>query len=348
MRTPLAIALLYTACSWHPDLDARFACPDDRCPSGYTCLEGRCEPILPDAGPAPAWWNTAWATRSRLRIHNRSEQRARAGLPVMIELEFSDVGVPDIDELVIVYHDGNTWTRLPFYWVYQERFADVFWFRLPADIPPLSAEDGVWIYAGNPAAPGAGTEGISVWEQHDYFDTIGASWAASGDVTSVNNNSVRIGPGGVFRGQATWPVDYAVDAAIVAPAWTQGVSIGFQRSGDFVDAEPLARWAHNGTGFVPELEVGAVDEPRWSGEAVIVADNRVEVGVDRFADRIRYWLRSKVEAERAFGGGDDFLEPMQIRLANTGTTAFELAQIRVRRTMNPLPQVTRGALEPRP
>ena len=264
----------------------------------------------------------------------------------MVRFELAELEIASVDELQLAYHDGTQWTRLPVYWVYQERFADALWFRLPADIPPLSADDGAWIYAGNPDAPPYVGDGISVWEQHDYFDDLGPSWVTEGNVSLIDN-SVRLGPGGVLRGLQTWPVDHAVDVALEAPAWPQGLSIGFQRSADFEDSAPLARWTHQGVGFVPEIEIEIAEERRWTGDAAIVADNRVELGVDRLAGGVRFWLRSEVVTERAFTGGD-YLEPLQIRVANVGPTEFDLAQLRVRRTMNPLPHVTRAALEPQP
>src|SRR5262245_10066770 len=146
MRIALALALFAAAC-WDGDLGgARFACPDGRCLSGQACVEGWCVPIPGDAGPPPAWWDDAYTARRRLRIHNRSELVAASGLPVTFRVEFADLEIPDFDEMEVVYHDGVDWSRLPMYWVYQERFLDAFWFRLPADIPPLSVDDGVWLY----------------------------------------------------------------------------------------------------------------------------------------------------------------------------------------------------------
>ena len=344
MRTTLAIVLLAGACSWDLNLDgARFACPDGTCPSGQTCIDGRCQPIPGDAGPPPPWWDEPFATRRRLRIHNLSDRTAEAGLPVMFAAEFAELDIPGVDEMAIAYHDGVDWERLPTYWVYQERFSDVFWFRLPADIPPFGVDDGVWLHTVYPGAPADPMDGITVWEQHDYFDGLDATWETSGDVT-VADDSVHIGPGGQVRGLRTWPADHAVDVAIFAPAWGATMSIGFQRSEDFADDAPLARWAYHDPGFVPEVEVGGQDA--WSGEAVIVADERVELGVDRLADRVLFWLREEVVAEHELDGPYD--EPMQIRLANTSDVTFSLAQLRVRRTMAPLPAVTLGEAEARP
>lgn len=112
-------------------------------------------PAVLHGNPFPAWWNTGYAYRQRLRITGDARNYA-AGCSARIAIDTSKFIAAgqmqaDADDWRVVYWNDitGTWTELN-----RDRIvdADVTWFKLQRDIPPFGSDEGYFIYYGNPAA----------------------------------------------------------------------------------------------------------------------------------------------------------------------------------------------------
>lgn len=112
-------------------------------------------PAVLHGNPFPAWWNTAYSYRQRLRITGDARNYA-AGCSARIAIDTSKFIAAgqmqaDADDWRVVYWNDitGTWTELN-----RDRIedADVTWFKLQRDIPPFGVDEGYFIYYGNPGA----------------------------------------------------------------------------------------------------------------------------------------------------------------------------------------------------
>ncbi len=115
------------------------------------------QPTLPaklSGNPFPAWWNTNYAYRQRLRIKGNN-QNYPAGCSARITIDTSQYVSSskmqaDADDWRVVFWDdvAGTWTELNREYVSSE----VTWFKLQRDIPTYGNDEGYFIYYGNSAA----------------------------------------------------------------------------------------------------------------------------------------------------------------------------------------------------
>ena len=371
----LALVALAAACSVQIRQVEGYRCEDGvTCPSGQRCVGGFCRidegdgpdgaTSIPDAaedaplafGTDPPWWDAAWAYRTRLTIDNQASAPLPATYAVGWHTDLSRFDPYPFEGLRVVRWDGMGWTEK--HRLYDD-FADdadeeALWFALDAELAPGAATSEYWLYYGNAmAGTPPQTQSMVFPIFYESFATGVAldatKWESAGTIDTVGSEGV-FDPGDSIRSLTTFGPGYTLEmkhrrAGAAAYSWN-----GFQRSADFMDAEPWALWIDwDGTGMLtPDSQIAAVgDTTNTTGPGVTPGTVTRVYSIARFPDRVVFGYEGNVVYERMLPS--TYTDPLQIRLRNgSGATVIYFDAVRVRHAIDPEPAITPGPTEQRP
>lgn len=354
----LPLCAVLAGCTFGADFaGTAYLCPAGDCPSGYTCVDGRCVTgaATVDAAPPPSWWDEDWRARRRLAIRNVADTALPAGFQVGWRADLpGELGETAFDAVRVVSYQpaSDTWSEIARVVDGAVAADEGVWFPLPAALEP-DAEAAVWIYHDNPAAPAAPWSGGDVFEMVDNFSPLTTdAWVTSGVVVE-EGNEIRFGNAAEMRSVEPWPVDRAIDIVARASDEASRFWFGFQRElPDFDPDVPWLIWVRREVGQDMQPEYAGPDdtfETRWSGTLVAVGQDPHTFTVERMRDRIVY------RVDQAVTGDDhdhaieqDHSAPLYIRFSNTGASSFWVDRVRLRRAAYPPPELTLGAREELP
>ena len=141
----LPLCAVLAGCTFGADFaGTAYLCPAGDCPSGYTCVDGRCvsggEPV--DAAPPPSWWHPDWRARRRLAIRNPAGERLPAGFEVGWAVDLpSELGETAFEAVRVVSYEpaGDTWSEIPRVIDGAAAGDEMVWFPLPVELEPDAA-----------------------------------------------------------------------------------------------------------------------------------------------------------------------------------------------------------------
>jgi hypothetical protein len=332
MRRTAAL-LLVAACSFPSPRATDDAGPDDDAP--------------PDTAPG-VWWDRAWSARMRIHIDNRMvslDQGFQIGLRRDLDLAPCD-GPPSAIRVV-----RNHTTEVPRVIDTNLAGADEWiWFRLAAPAASTIGPSEYWLYCGNPAAGPALADPKMVFDLHEEFDgtSLPAGWLSQGPgLVMVGNGVVTLaGNNASIHSAAAYGAGTAVDFMLQAsnnarndPGFWGGLEVGF------TTVTPWVVWYADAAGVITQWIHAVGNEPPMNGRAF---DSALHLyGVENYGTAAGF--RHTNAAVGLIQYGVPITQQMNVRFHNYQSGGpIQLAMARVRKAVNPIPDVTLGAVENRP
>jgi hypothetical protein len=336
--------------------------PEDCVLAGYSCYGGAC------GLDGPTWWNTNYTRRRQLVVSNTSADVLDPG--VHLAWDPGDTLRAFGHGLRIARHNGGSWAQVP-------RVIDSFapsslWFEAIVAIAASGTDTSYWAYYQPVSPPSSSFTPAEVFDFYESFEGFDAAastrWVPSsttigtvthGVETYVHLNSATSDQmySHAANGYA-WGHESAVDirwrvTASGGPFWLgyQGFQ-GASPSQLAMDTGPWILFLRRTTGQLITEHVCSQNDATADGPGSVAygsfaIDTDYVTSIDRYFTTVMFRLDFAAPQTRTVCSELSSVAPlMPIRLNMSGTSTYlDVDMVRVRRSLQPLPQVTTTGVE---